>query len=209
MKTLTHAVVLDDHQLFADSFALLLRRECAVDVVQPFNIVEEFFGFLRGFGKQELFVFLDYYFPDENGLALLSDIRRINPKAKVIFVTSATAPTVIRNILHYHPDGMLSKSCNTGTVITCFDRIRQGKSFIAPEFERMMVTAGAQKEVIFTPREIELLKYFSKGYSIAETAVETFLSPHTVVAHRRKMMAKANCQTIGQMLTYAKDNHLI
>ncbi|WP_376749015.1 LuxR C-terminal-related transcriptional regulator [Sphingobacterium siyangense] len=49
----------------------------------------------------------------------------------------------------------------------------------------------------------------SEGYSVAETASRTFLSPHTVVTHRRKMMAKAECQTIGQMLKYAREHNLI
>ncbi len=40
-------------------------------------------------------------------------------------------------------------------------------------------------------------------------AFYTFLSPHRVVAHRRKMMAKAECQTIGQVLKYAREHNLI
>lgn len=37
MKILTHAVVLDDHRLFADSFALLLQRFGAFDAVSSFS----------------------------------------------------------------------------------------------------------------------------------------------------------------------------
>lgn len=208
MKVLTHAVILDDHRLFADSFALLVKKECDIDLIQSFSAPDDFFQFLRAFGRDHIYVFLDYYFPNENGLSLLTEIRRINGLAKVIVVTSAIAPTVIKSILKYRPDGMLSKSCDIHHVMNCFDAINQGRTYIIPEFESMRAIDGEKTE-IFTPRELEMLKYFSGGYSIAETASRTFLSHHTVVAHRRKMMAKINCQTITQMLKYARDNELI
>ncbi|MBD1420672.1 response regulator transcription factor [Sphingobacterium chuzhouense] len=208
MKILTHAVVLDDHRLFADSFALLLQRFGAFDAVSSFSKVDEFIDFLRSFGNQKLYVFLDYYLPETNGLSILTDIKRLNNQAKIVFITSAIAPAVIRNILRYKPHGILSKSADIQDFIMCLEAIERGREYIDPQFEPFVMQRG-ERVVTFTPREIELLKYFSQGNSIAETAAKTFLSPHTIVAHRRKMMAKANCHTIAEMLTYAQKNHLI
>lgn len=208
MQKLTHAVVLDDHRLFADSFALLLQRTGNIDVVQSFSETEDFFQFLRSFGTANLFVFLDYYFPNENGLTILTEIRRINGKAKIIFVTSASAPAVVRSILQYRPQGLLSKFGDIQTLSACITAVKKNTFFVHPDFQRLMLETN-RTTVTFTPREIELLKYFSQGYSIAETAAKTFLSPHTIVAHRRKMMAKAKCHSIAEMLTYARDNDLI
>ncbi|WP_172840685.1 response regulator transcription factor [Sphingobacterium sp. B29] len=208
MKTTSHAIILDDQKIVAFSFALLLKRECGIELVQSFSQGSEFLQFLRAFGKQELFVFLDYYLPNENGLSLLTEIRRINGDAKVIFLTGATAPAVISSILQYRPEAVLSKSCELSEVFACFEAIKKKELYICSEFERILSTYD-KKIKTFTPREIEVLQYFSEGYSVAETASRTFLSPHTVVAHRRKMMAKAACQTIGQMLKYAREHNLI
>jgi len=192
MKTTSHAVILDDQKIVAFSFALLLKRECGIELVQSFSQGSEFLQFLRAFGKQDLFVFLDYYLPNENGLSL----------------TGATAPAVISSILQYRPEAVLSKSCELSEVLACFDAIKKKEIYICSKFERILSTSN-KKIKTFTPREIEVLQYFSEGYSVAETASKTFLSPHTVVAHRRKMMAKAECQTIGQMLKYAREHNLI
>lgn len=208
MKGLTHAVILDDHRLFADSFALLLQRFGAFDVVSSFSKADEFFDFMQSFGNQKLCIFLDYYLPETNGLSLLSDIKRINKQAKIIFITSAIAPNVIRNILQYRPNGILSKSAGIQDLVKCVETVEGGRAYIDPQFEPFLMQRS-ERTATLTPREIELLKYFAQGNSIAETATKTFLSPHTVVAHRRKMMAKANVQTIAQMLTYARDNELI
>ena len=207
MNVLTHAAVLDDHCLFADSFALLLQREGIADIVQGFSQTDHFFQFLRSFGRSEIYIYLDYYFPKENGLALMIEIKRINDKAKVIFVTRAVAPAVIRTILQYRPNGLLSKSSDIQEVITCIDTIKKGKTYVSKSFAKLL---SANKELgAFTPRELELLQYFARGISIADTASKLFLSRHTVVAHRRKMMQKTNSHSIAQLLTYARDNALI
>lgn len=208
MKDLTHAIVLDDHRLFADSFALLLQRFGAFDAVSSFNKANEFLSFLQSFGNQKLYVFLDYYLPETNGLSLLTDIKRLNKEAKIVFVTSAISPAVIRNISRYKPHGLLSKSADIQGFVKCVETVEHGREYIDPQFEPFL-TQRDERTISFTPREIELLKYFSQGNSIAETAAKTFLSPHTIVAHRRKMMTKANCHTIAEMLTYAQKNHLI
>lgn len=207
MKNMTHAVVLDNHQLFADSFALLLQHEGIADIAQGFSNIDDFYRFFRIFGRMEIYVFLDYYFSSANGLAIMVEAKRINNKAKFIFVSSLIAPSVIRGIKQYHPHGILSKYCDASMLTTCFDMVKIGKQFVAPELEALL--SGTDADELFTPRELELLVYFNAGFSIAETANKTFLSPHTVVAHRRKMMLKAKCNSIGQLLTYARSLALI
>ncbi|MCW8310788.1 response regulator transcription factor [Sphingobacterium sp. InxBP1] len=162
---------------------------------------------MESFGNEEIYLFLDYYLAGENGLALLPEINRLNKQAKIIFVTGAVSPLVIRTLSQYGPDGILSKSCGIDNLVNCIEAIKNGNKFIDPFFQKLI--EDMPKPVRFTAREIELLKLFAEGASIAETAKKTFLSPHTVVAHRRKMMAKANCQSITQMLHFAKEHELI
>lgn len=152
MKTTSHAVILDDQKIVAFSFALLLKRECGIELVQSFSQGSEFLQFLRAFGKQELFIFLDYYLPNENGLSLLTEIRRINGDAKVIFLTGATAPAVISSILQYRPEAVLCKSCELSEVFACFEAIKKKELYICSEFERILSTYD-KKIKTFTPRD--------------------------------------------------------
>lgn len=208
MKISTQAIIFDDHNLFVDGFSLLLERYQIFDFIKSATTKTDFFRFLECFGNEEIFIFLDYYLLDENGLALLPEINRLNKKAKIIFLTSALSPVVIANIKKYGPHGILGKSCSIQVLKTCVDAIKGGLEFMDPFFAKL--TAEQDRGLSqFTPREIELLKYFAQGETIEKTAEKTFLSPHTIVAHRRKMMAKANCKSITQMLNFAKENELI
>lgn len=209
MKLLTHAVVLDEYYLFADSFALLLQKECGMDMVQAFSNTEEFEQFMRDFGPEELYVFLDYYAPKDNGLRLLTEIKRFNPKAKVIFVISNLTSGVLRSIMQYRPHGILSKNSARETLMECVADVKAGRFYVAPMLAAKLLAESPQEAVTFTPRELEILKYFAEGFTIEETAQKIFLSKHTIVAHRRKMMAKVKGNTIAQLLTYAKEQGLI
>lgn len=202
------AVILDDHGLFATSFSLLLEKYRLFHFVKSFDSKDDFLRFLESSGTQKIYIFLDYYLSEETGLSLLPEISRLNKDAKTIFLTSALSPLLIQTLKNYNPDGILSKSCNLDTLKSCLASIRSGQHFIDPFFEKLLENHQSIP-VRFTPREIELLQHFALGESIAKTAEKLFLSPHTVVAHRRKMMAKINCQSITQLITFAREHEVI
>jgi len=202
------AVILDDHQLFADSFSLLLEKYRFFEYIHLFYTAEEFSDFLISLGRQDIYVFLDYYLQDKSGLSLLPDIKRLNKNARVVFVTSATSPDVIQNILLAKPYGIISKLCDPATLIECMQHLDTKEPFLDTYVQKILEDHRA---IIlnFTPRELELLRYFANGMSIAETADKVSLSVHTIISHRRKMMNKANCHSIGQLVKYARDHELI
>lgn len=207
-KYFDSAIVLDDHGLFTDAFSLLLERYNLFNFVKACNDPNEFFAFLNSFGRKGVVIFLDYYLGEDNGLSLISEINRINKNAKIVFLTSALSPFLIQTLKRYNPAGILSKSCSVDTLKQCVEEVTSEKSFLDPLFQHMLNTQQSL-QVKFTAREIELLKYFAKGETIAATAEKMFLSTHTVIAHRRKMMAKAECQSITHLLTFAKENGLL
>jgi two-component system uhpT operon response regulator UhpA len=185
-----------------------LERYRLFDFVKACYNVEEFFAFLNSFSNKNIFVFLDYYLAEDNGLSLLSEIGRINRNAKIVFLTSAMSPFLIQTLKRYNPEGILSKSCSIDTLKHCIEDVAGGKSFLDPLFQNILNTHQSL-QVKFTAREIELLQCFANGETIAQTAEKMFLSPHTVIAHRRKMMAKADCQSITHLLIFAKENGLL
>lgn len=208
MKKISHAVILDDHQLFADAFSLVLEKYQFFNWVQSFNQVSELLDFLMRYGNLEIYIFLDYYIGDENGLVIMTEIKRLNKKAIIIFITSAISPNILKIIMQYRPQGILSKSCSFDVIKECLDNVSKESIYLDAHI-RKFINVEQSAMINFTPREIELLKHFANGESISTTAERTFLSPHTIIAHRRKMMAKANCNSIGQLLKFAMDNQLL
>lgn len=202
----TIAIVFDDHLLFADSFSALIERLELFNTVHTFNEERELTQFLVKNSKARIFLFIDYYLKNGNALPLINQAKRLNKNVAIIVISSVASPIAIANILSYNPHGFVSKSSGLDTILECLDTIEHGGRYVSPIIREIDL---ASSTIPFSARELEILQHFASGLSIAQTAERTFLSKHTVVSHRRKMMAKAKVNSITDLLSYARKQELI
>lgn len=208
-KTQAIAIVFDDHLLFADSFSALIERMELFRSVHTISEERELISFLIKHYESPIYLFLDYYLQNKNGLPLINEARRLNKHITIIVISSVISPTTIRNILSYNPDGFVSKSSGFNAIVECLMIISQGGQYISPTISDIASNTNPTIKLPFTARELEVLHYFAQGLSIAQTAERAHLSKHTIVAHRRKMMAKVNVNSITELLFYARRQELI
>ncbi|MCT4599511.1 MAG: helix-turn-helix transcriptional regulator [Marinifilaceae bacterium] len=62
---------------------------------------------------------------------------------------------------------------------------------------------------ILTGREIEVLKLIAKGFSNKDIADSLFLSVHTVISHRKNIIAKLGIKSISGLTVYAILNNYV
>ena len=203
------AIVYDDHSLFADSFSALIERLELFNAVHTFNEEKEFVRFLVQHANSPVYLFLDYYLKDKNALPLINEIRRLNRHTKVIVISSVVNPVTVANILAYSPHGFVSKSSGFNTILECLETIAHDGQYVCPVIQEFIDAKSHAGQIPFTARELEILQYFARGLSIADTAEQIHLSKHTIVAHRRKMMAKVKVNSITELLAYARTHELI
>jgi len=203
------AIVVDDHALFADSFAALLEKLEIFDEVHVLNDSKRRLNYFIKNSRNELYLFLDYYLGDYLGIDIINDVRRINKKVKIIMISSVTHAVAVRSIIAFRPNAFISKTSGFDTVVECINCLNEEKSYYCPIITKYLKELQEEKEVWLSLREIEILRYFAQGFSVNETAEKFFLSKHTVVSHRRKMMKKTNTNTITELLTYVRKTGLI
>jgi len=203
------AVLVDDHTLFADSFTMLLKKIEVFDEVHVLNDSKKRMKYFLRNSRKDIYLFLDYYLGDHLGIEIINEVRHLNIKIKIIMVSSVTQAVAVRTIMAFQPDAFISKGAGFNTVIKCLESIKQDKKFYCPVITECLKELQEEKEVLLTSREIEIIKYFAKGFSVNETAESFFLSKHTIVAHRRKIMKKTNTNTITELLTYVRKTGLI
>lgn len=203
------AIVLDDHLLFADSFSALLEQLGLFSAVYTFGCNQELSRFLIRQPDANAYLFLDYYLQNGNGLRLMNDVRRLNKNAQIIVMSSVSSPIAVGNILDYNPQGFVSKTSGFNIILRCLEMIASGKQYLCPVIREIAENVRHESTALFTARELEILHYFAQGFSIADTAEKVFLSKHTIVAHRRKMMSKVEVKSITGLLSYARNHELI
>jgi|SRR5690606_28543817 len=197
------AVVIDDHALFVDSFCALLERLELFAVVRAEQSRKELFQFLVQHQEAPIVVFLDYYLENANALHLMMDIKRVHRKARIIMLSSVTAGNIVASIMLHKPYGFVSKASGTDEVILCVNKVLAGQEYVCPVIREILASVD-DRSLLFTKREFELLPSFALGLTIQQTAEKHNLSKHTVISHRRNMMAKAGAKTITELLSYAR-----
>lgn len=202
------AVILEDHKLFADTMSKILVDYGFFESVISFNTNADLVKYVLNTQRtaSQIYFFLDYYVGESTLPPLLAELRRLLRNPIIIIVSSISNPSLLQGLLDFKPKGIIHKIDDMVEFINCIKAVQNGNIYRTKTIAQLLENAiESTRKLPFSPREIELLGYFSRGNSIEATAEALSLSPYTIAAHRRKMFAKAKCTNITDLLRFARD----
>ena len=86
--------------------------------------------------------------------------------------------------------GIIRKSADSDTVLSCLRAIAQGRSWMQDSVFRDQVGADAHLKVSLTPREHQVMELVEQGYKNREIAQELGIRPGTVKIHLKHIFEK-------------------
>jgi DNA-binding NarL/FixJ family response regulator len=204
-------LIADDHQLLADACKTLLEPEFAVvGTVTDGRHVPSAVAELS-----PNIVLLDVYMPRLNGLDAGDQIKKKNPKIKLIFMTMTPDADVAAEAFRRGASGYVLKQ-SAGSELLCAVRmVQQGKSYLSPLIAKETVTSllytknACKEKNTITRRQREVLQLLAEGMSMKQVASEIDVKPGTVAFHKYKMMEKLKVTTNAELLEYALKNQMI
>lgn len=75
--------------------------------------------------------------------------------------------------------------------------------------DRLPADRHDETETKLSPREKDVLRLLAKGLSNKEISEQLFISPHTVITHRKNITRKLNIKSVAGLLVYALINDII
>ena len=200
--------MLDDHQLFASALAGLIRETGKFEGVFCTDKLAEVQQFLVSNNISHFFT--DYIMPDVNTLSEIAKIKSEYPDIFITVISSIKNANLVFQMHKAGADSFLSKNSDKYELEECLSIMDTGKYFVSRDMRGpMMNFLASGKEKLLTQRENEILQHIAHGATIEETAKKLFLSKHTVVAHRRNIMAKLEVNSVTVLLKKAMDLGLI
>jgi len=88
-------LIVDDHAVFSDALAIILRTEPDMDVVGTGATVQEAINAARAL--QPDVVLLDVHMPDGSGIEAAATIKKERPQTQVVILTSDEEESVLRS----------------------------------------------------------------------------------------------------------------
>lgn len=193
----------DDHRIVAEGLKGLLELE--FDLVAIAEDGREMVSMARELSPDVIVA--DISMPLLNGIDALVQLKRDNPRVRVVFLTMHRDPAYARRALDAGAAGFVLKHSAAAELVLAVHAALQGRTFIAPELAAELVRSGGRKDVdpstIMTSRQRQILILLARGKSAKEIAATLGLSARTVEDHKYRLMESLGIENSAELIHFA------
>jgi DNA-binding NarL/FixJ family response regulator len=197
-------LVADDHDLVRETIAAFLERE-GFDEVRMASTLDEALAVTKASGAFDL-VLIDYDMPGNNGLEGLKRMMQANGGQPVALMSGAASTTVAEQALAMGAAGFVPKTLGSKSMVAAARFMIAGETF-APM--SLMKKEVAKKDLLLSPREVDVLRGICEGKSNKEIARDHDLQEVTVKLHVKTMSRKLGAKNRTHAAMIARDRNLV
>lgn len=210
-------IIVDDYQMLLDGFSALLAGESEVEVIGTAENGLELQDLLKE--KQPDVILLDISMPVMNGKETARWLKDKFPDVKILILTIHQELSNIKTLLKIGVDGYLLKGSGKDELMDAILTIAGGEAYhdkrVVDILLHELVVSDQPNPDLFelTHREMEIVCLISKGLKSQEIAEKLFISPQTVLSHRKNMLSKAKAnlsvRNMAALVGYLSDQGLL
>jgi len=191
----------DDHRIVAEGLKGILAEE-----FELVGIVEDGRALVKAARelKPEAIV-ADISMPHLSGIEALVQLKRDNPKVRVVFLTMHRDPAYARRALEAGAAGFVLKHSASAELVLALRAALQGRTFIAPDLaaEVFRNKDAVDPLAAITPRQREILHLLAEGKSAKEIGSALGLSARTVEDHKYRLMESLGIENNAELIHFA------
>ena len=207
-------LVVDDHPLFRDGLAALLRQ--ANPDTQVFQASDSETGMEMAQATGDLdAVFVDLMMPGLAGEAAVKEFARRRPELPVIVLSSSENPSDVKRVLKAGALGYIPKSASAQTVLSALQLVLTGNIYVPPLLAQGADSTATEQNTIapaplaaLTERQIEVLKQLRDGHPNKEISNRLGIAEKTVKAHVAAIFRALNVVNRTQAANAARELQL-
>lgn len=185
--TTSHSVlVVDDHSLVRTGVVNIINHEPDLHVVaEAANGVEAVAAYRE---HRPDITMVDLRMPVMDGVEAVRQIRAMDPRAKLIVLTTYDTDEDISRALKAGANAYALKDITADALVQCIRDVLAGKTYLAPSAAAKLAEGMSRVQV--TPRELSTLRLMADGRSNKEIAGELGISERTVKSHLGHLFEK-------------------
>lgn len=211
--TAIRVLIADDHHLFVDGIASLLRDESGILIE---DTADDGYKVLELIDRKRYDVcLLDISMPRLDGIEVAKRLVEKQPALRIIILTTYNDREIIEELTKLGVAGYLLKNCTKAELINAIRAVAAGDQYYSPDAQKAMIQnytsliRGTPGEIVLTKREIEILKLLADQYTNDRIATALRISYRTVETHRKNMMQKTKAHNLAGLLSYGYSKGLI
>ena len=211
MTEAIRVLIADDHPVVRGGLRAFLDTIDGIDVVGEAGDGEEATELAAELVPDV--VLMDLAMPGVDGIDATARIAAVQPRVKVIALTSFATDDKVFPAIRAGAAGYLLKEAQPAEVAEAIRKVHRGEPILHPSIaERLMREVAAATpqahRTDLTARELEVLRLIARGMSNREIARELTVSEKTVKAHVSNVLSKLGVSDRTQAALYAVEHGL-
>ena len=207
-------IIVDDHILFREGLAAIIRQEADIQVVGLVGTVQEAVDNARLL-KPDI-ILMDFNLPDGTGVEATQKILLDCPDCKIVFMTMSERDEDLLAAIRSGAVGYLLKNLTPSKLVDDLRAVQQGESALS---RSMTLTAmkelsrtkdpehiGDQALGRLTRREKEVMAEIATGKSNQEISQQLFISENTVKYHVHAILKKLDLNDRKEAARFARQH---
>lgn len=203
-------LIADDHAILREGIRALLAFQADMEVVGEAADGSEAIEQCRRLHPD--IVLMDIAMPGLGGLEATLEIKKEDPRIKILVLTQYEEREYIRRFLKAGMAGYVLKKAVSSELATAIRAAYRGGLVLAPEVarealeefqERSALEESADPYEMLTDREKEVLKLVAEGHSNKEVAETLGISVKTAMSHREHLMDKLQLHNRTDLIRFA------
>ncbi len=201
-------LVVDDHQMFAQSLTRLFELEDDIDVcAMAFSGSEAVT--LAAQHRPDVCI-LDYQLPDGVGTVIAPALRATAPDVRIVMITGVARPTTAAAAADAGCDAFVTKDRAADELVRTVRAVHDGDRPIAADVAAAARNRSAAADGAgLTPRELDVLVLLATGASSADIAAHFTVSTNTLRTHVQRILAKLGAHSKLEAVAIARDNGVL
>jgi two-component system NarL family response regulator len=198
-------LLIDDHALLRTGVANIINQEPDLTVVAEASDGAEGVAAFERYRPD--ITLLDLRMPVMEGVEAVRQIRALDPRARVIVLTTYDTDDEISRALKAGAKAYVLKDISADLLVGCIRDVLNGKTYLAPSAAAKL--AEGVTRVQLTPREMATLKLLADGKANKEIAAELSISERTVKTHLGHLFEKLGVTSRTEAIKVATRRGLV
>jgi two-component system response regulator NreC len=209
-------VIADDHEIFRDGLALMLSKQQNIELVGQAGNGRELISLVNEL--QPDVVMTDVKMPIMDGIEATRTLLTENPYLQIIALSMFDEENLIVDMLEAGAKGYLLKNADKQEILDAIQSVSQGKPYYCHHTTSRLASLISKSKfnpykkrdpLVFTDREIEIIRLICQQLTAQEIADKVFLSKRTVEGHRTRILEKMNVKNTAGVVIYALRHRLV
>ena len=199
-------LIADDHKIFAEGLKRLLNAD--FDIVGVVTDGRELVAAAEKLRPDV--VVADISMPVLNGIEAVTQIKKVHPEMKVVFLTMHPDVAYAASAFKAGATGYVLKHSAPDELITAIREGLKGRTYVTPLIAGKLLHSyesgshsGTDTVLSLSSRQREVLQLLAEGRSAKEIATILNISAKTVEYHKYRMMDDLGIKTAAELTRYA------